>query len=991
MSGPIMPFGRLPQPSWIELAPPRRANRFEQLPVESFPSNDQPAPAQEGPPPKPVAARKKRVKAFTPSAEEEKEASLEEVFKQAARGRLFKHRARLLAEDAAEGANCVAVVDDGAECNVIDAAFFQSHAYECGWELERAGDAGGVRMANNTVQRLVGFATIRTRVALSEQLVRFRVLDAGEAFQVLLGKPWKAQIGAWHVYEVDQMWYKTSIPGRWGLLRNQNPKSEAKFPSLPDNPGKLAEFLANLQAGDSLTLPEDDTRVLMAEEVRPEEAWEAALRKKSVAADGLLEPSKGPHHLRMEFSGTVPQPDDPSSMFELLKKEVWRRELTKHTREDLFPGSQGSAYLSEKEIEQAIKYLSVHHAQEPLLDFWSSSDPTAPVPDKWEAWRNVRLPELPLEAIFVPSRGAGAKRKIHLYLKPVEEDDDEAKRDTNLWMSEEEDQRTEERERGKEQEEENGKEKKTEEKRDADQRSRAERVAEINQVIQIGDKGQTLTGEQEAQVRALLEQYEDVFAFCLKDVKATDTVVHHIPTPGAVPTRARDRKLNNPDQKKFAQEMADELLAADFIITVLPHQVTWVSSNTVAPKANRSKETYSREEIKKMLEEAIAAEVRKAEGWAEQQFDRLPDAKPTKFRLCHAFLDLNDATVGAPFPVGDLEGKIDRLSGHKYLSCFDMHSGYFAIKIAAEDILKTMFAVEDRGYFAYKRMPFGLKGAPATFCDLIAKAFREELGSIMEGWMDDLATASDDFDSHLSNIEKILTRCREHKLSLNPAKCQLFASNLVWCGTHVSKEGRQPDKSKVQAVAEWPTPSNPHEVLRFLNFAGYYRPLIKGFAKITEPLQRLTKENWKWGEEQQRSWEEIRRALTSFPVLRSPDWSRPFVVETDASILGFGAVLAQDFTYEHSETGEVVTRRHPITYISRGTKGTEKHYPAFLLELVCVKWSFEKLHKYIFGRPIELVTDCQALAGILSLQKVSPAHARWREFILGHDIVKFTH
>ncbi|GAA6057753.1 hypothetical protein JCM3770_001722 [Rhodotorula araucariae] len=236
----------------------------------------------------------------------------------------------------------------------------------------------------------------------------------------------------------------------------------------------------------------------------------------------------------------------------------------------------------------------------------------------------------------------------------------------------------------------------------------------------------------------------------------------------------------------------------------------------------------------------------------------------------------------------------------------------------------------------------------------------------MEAWMDDLATSADDFDEHLANVRRILEVCREHKLSLNPAKCQLFASSLVWCGSHVSKDGVQPDKAKVQTVVEWPTPQNPHEVLRCINFAGHYRKLIKNFAQRTAPLQALA-------------------------VLRAPDWSLPFIIETDASIHGLGAVLSQKFRYEHPETGQIIDSIHPIKYASKGTKPSEKRYSAFLLELVGVKWALEKFKPYVFGRPIELISDCQALAGILSLQSVSPAHSRWREYILGHDIVKFTH
>ncbi|GAA5852991.1 hypothetical protein JCM9279_003776 [Rhodotorula babjevae] len=149
--------------------------------------------------------------------------------------------------------------------------------------------------------------------------------------------------------------------------------------------------------------------------------------------------------------------------------------------------------------------------------------------------------------------------------------------------------------------------------------------------------------------------------------------------------------------------------------------------------------------------------------------------------------------------------------------------------------------------------------------------------------------------------------------------------------------------------------------------------------------------NWSWEKKHQDEFNNICKALTSFPVIRAPNWSLPFIIETDASRIGLGAVLSQRFRYEHPESGKIVKRVHPIEFASKGTKPSEKRYSAFLLELVAVKWALKKFKAYIFGRPIELISDCQALAGILSLQNVSPAHACWREYILGHDIIKFVH
>ncbi|GAA5829176.1 hypothetical protein JCM3770_006346, partial [Rhodotorula araucariae] len=802
---------------------------------------------------------------------------------------------------------------------------------------------------------------------------------SGGAFQLLLGKPWKAQIGAVHFYQIDCILHETSVPGRWSRLWNENPKSAPEFTAVPHHPADLVEVLSRLP-------PEQEVNpaVLLLQAARGEHGpltlLETACLTPIPEDDGLLSlDSPLPRALRA--SSAVLASTDPASMAAALRKEAWRRELTLHPRATISPASSGPAFLSEQEVMRVIHHLEKEDA---TSEFWRSVEP--PVSDEWERWATPSLPEVdPTWLEPLPSEAA-ALPVLRVYMKAVPEANENDKTDTGLGEDPLE-----------------------------------ERRAEVRKVVQVGDENSNLSPSEREQVNSLLDEFTDQFAFSLEDVKATDTVRMRIPTPGAVPTRARHHPTNNPEQKAFLYEQIDKLIAAGVVVQVHYDEVSWVSHNKVAPKKDLSVQPKSRDELLRALEESIAKSEQDMHGWVEQKLDEFPAeaAKPKKWRLCHAFLDLNDATVGASWPTGDLNAKIGNLSGKKYYSCFDMHSGYFAIEIEPEDVLKTTFAVEDRGYYAYKRMPFGLKGAPAAFCELVSTAFRDELGKTMEAWMDDLATSSDSFDEHLESIRRILEICRKHKLSLNPAKCQLFASSLVWCGSHVSKDGVQPDKAKVQTVVEWPTPQNPHEVLRFINFAGHYRKLIKNFAQRTAPLQALAGSvkisqlpttasgrprrgayrekllerpaDWEWTIEHQAAFDDIRRTLTSFPVLRAPDWNLPFIIETDASILGFGAVLAQRFRYEHPETGQIVDAVHPVEFASKATKPSEKRYSAFLLELVAVKWALEKFKPYVFGRPIELISDCQALAGILSLQSVSPAHSRWREYILGHDIVKFTH
>ncbi|GAA5978053.1 hypothetical protein JCM11641_006613 [Rhodosporidiobolus odoratus] len=738
-----------PESSWIDRNATR--NRFHTL------SHEGEERAEEGEqhdavPPKPVPQQKRRKRAaiFHPDKEPE---DLAGTIAAAANGNNFKHR----------------VWAKGPEVEVAQAVAIQMGTYE------------------------------------SE--VAARVIPSNGAFQILLGKPWKAEARMVHFYEVDCIMHPTTVPGKWATLWNENPKSCLTFTSIPSDPAALTRLLEAEGTRPSISLTPMESRSTL----------EQAMLTPLPDDDDLLTSGSNERILYLSQTGAKNAPTNPAAMAHLLKTEEWRRQLRLHPVSDSFYGEPGrSAFLADDEVETLLQKLEAEandkmsefwQGGESLADFWAITD--GKHNEEWETWRRKTLPRMNPDWRQPPPQHR-RRAQLHVYLA----------------------EQAEERQQPQE-----------EAPPEDGEPTLRERIAELRRVLKVGDDRVNLSESEKGAVFNLCEEFIDQFAFSLKDVRQTDTVELRIPTPGATPTRARYRPVNNEDQRRFLHDMVNQLLAADIISHVEPDEVTWVSHNKVAPKASHSTQALSTDELLSLLEQTIQGISPEKDGWVSQRLDELPvEAKMNKkFRLCHAFLDLNDATVGGPFPVGDLEGKIARLCGKKIFSCFDLHSGYFAIKIRKEDQLKATFGVEDKGFFAYKRMPFGLKGAPAAFCELIATAFEPVLGKAVEAWMDDLATSANSFDDHLANVRTILEICKQHNLSLNPAKCQLFTSGMVWCGNYLSEKGRQPDSAKVQAVVEWPEPANALEVLQFLNFAGYYRPLIKGYAAMTEPLARVTK------------------------------------------------------------------------------------------------------------------------------------------------------
>ncbi|KAG9121275.1 hypothetical protein FRC07_002818 [Ceratobasidium sp. 392] len=398
-------------------------------------------------------------------------------------------------------------------------------------------------------------------------------------------------------------------------------------------------------------------------------------------------------------------------------------------------------------------------------------------------------------------------------------------------------------------------------------------------------------------------------------------------------------------------------------------------------------------------------------GFHEESKER-SGTRPAKWRLVKNFAAVNKVTQIRPFPMGDLAAKQRAVAGHKFFSVMDLQAGFHAIPIARESIPYTGFYVEGRGHYVYLRMPFGLTGAPTTFCEMVATAFHGLIGKILEVWMDDMATAADDFEDGLVNLRAIFKRARTHNISLSAAKTVLFMSEAAFAGAQVSERGISMDLRKVKAILEIPEPNSVLEVIKFLGMTGAYRPKIKNYARAARPLSDLTR-NVRTGdlagknafeykralwetkvelsEEGKRAFIDLKTTLTTDPVLRAPVYNgRPFIVTTDGSKYGFGAVHSQVWE-EQDSTGVTKKVTYPIAFASKRTSRTEEKYIPFLLEFAALKFALDKFDDMIFGRAIELEMDCKALTDLLGNAKLNSTHERWRESVVARNIVAVRH
>ncbi|RVW86146.1 Retrovirus-related Pol polyprotein from transposon 17.6 [Vitis vinifera] len=222
------------------------------------------------------------------------------------------------------------------------------------------------------------------------------------------------------------------------------------------------------------------------------------------------------------------------------------------------------------------------------------------------------------------------------------------------------------------------------------------------------------------------------------------------------------------------------------------------------------------------------------------------------------------------------------------------YSGYFQIEIDLEDQEKTTFTCPF-GTFAYRRMPFGLCNAPATFQRCMLSIFSDMVERIMEVFMDDITVYGSSYEECLLHLEAVLQRCIEKDLVLNWEKCHFMVQQGIVLGHIISKNGIEVDKAKVELIVKLPPPTNVKGIRQFLGHVGFYRRFIKDFSKISKPLCELLVKDAKfvWDEKCQKSFEELKQFLTTAPIVRAPNWKLPFEVMCDASDLAMGAVLGQ--------------------------------------------------------------------------------------------------
>ena len=436
----------------------------------------------------------------------------------------------------------------------------------------------------------------------------------------------------------------------------------------------------------------------------------------------------------------------------------------------------------------------------------------------------------------------------------------------------------------------------------------------------------SLSETEKTAVKCLLQRNKEAFKFKDSPLGRTEMVKHDIVTTSQQPIKQRARRFPI-HQREEGQRLVDEMLSQGVIE---PSTSPWASPVVLVKK--KSGET----------------------------------------RFCIDYRKLNAISIKDAYPLPRIDDCLDALAGAKCFSTLDLASGYWQVGMTEEAKLKSAF-VTNGGLYQWKVMPFGLCNAPSTFERLMEKVLAGLTWQICLVYLDDVIVYSETVLEHIDRLEVIFQKLKKAGLTLKPKKCNLFRKQVPFLGHVVSAEGVSTDPEKIKSIQDWKVPKDLTDVRSFLGLCSYYRKFVPKFSEIAKPLTRLTEKNrpFTWSSEQEEAWLELKRRLLSAPILAYPDPSTEFVLDTDASGYGIGAVLAQ--VQEGKE--------RVIAYGSKSLTKEERRYCVTKRELLAVVYFLKQYRHYLYGQKFRIRTDHGALRWLTNFKDPQGQVARWLEVL----------
>ena len=342
-----------------------------------------------------------------------------------------------------------------------------------------------------------------------------------------------------------------------------------------------------------------------------------------------------------------------------------------------------------------------------------------------------------------------------------------------------------------------------------------------------------------------------------------------------------------------------------------------------------------------------------------------------EWRFIVDYRDINAQTLPDRYPGVRIPDMFKKICNAKYLSICDATKGYWQVEMDEESKKYTAFVTKN-GLFEFNRMPFGIKNCPATFQRLMDKVL-SGLDNV-NGYQDDILIASQTFNEHLNDIKETLLRLRNAGITLNPKKCSFGQKQIKCLGHLISDKGVEKHPTAIEKICKVPVPKNKKELKCFLGLAGWYRQYVPNFATLTDSLFKLLsgKKKFVWSKEHQSDFDRVKQEMSDQQILAHPNFNKDFILRTDASNVGVGAVLLQ----KGDEDKEFI-----ITCASKALTSSQRNYTVQEKELFAIIFGLTKFREYLEGYSFILETDNKALTYLQTMRNNNDRLMRWAAYL----------
>ena len=437
--------------------------------------------------------------------------------------------------------------------------------------------------------------------------------------------------------------------------------------------------------------------------------------------------------------------------------------------------------------------------------------------------------------------------------------------------------------------------------------------------------------------------------------------------------------LNDTDRAEFldlAEEFSSLFTEAPGTTNLVQHHINLTSDEPVRSKPYPV--PYSmRESLKKDIDDMIKMGVIRESNSPYASPVVVVKKKDGSNRVCVDYRKLNKLTVFDPEPMPAAVDLFQKLNGDKYFSKIDLSKGYWQVTIPEADVSKTAFVTPD-GSYEFLKMPFGMVNSAATLKRVMKKLLKGMKN--VEFYWDDILVHTRTWEEHLKTLRELFKRLAQAGMTIRPSKCIFGTDSIDFLGHQLQQGLIGLHEDNVAKIRKAPRPSTKKQVRSFMGLAGYYRDFIPNFAAVAAPLSDLTQKGQpskvEWGDAQEKAYQTIKILLTSDPILRLPDPEKSFVLRTDASDYGIGAVLMQ----EHEG------KLFPICYASKKLSDTELNYSTIEKECLAVVWGIKRFHMYLYGVRFVLQTDHEPLKYMNSAKFTNNRVMRWAMFLQSYNM-----